>query len=116
MDAVDVTTIICPGCGAELAAAASRCQKCGGATAPVGSADSKAKLNELLNRPWVIVVLMLHVGLLGIPWYWRTKYSLGARLFMVIASIVYTVAAVVFIVLMVRWLIHLAIGTLIALA
>jgi hypothetical protein len=68
------------------------------------------QLQQLLDRPWVIVVLMLHVGLLGIPVYWKTKYSLGARLFLVVASIVYTVSVVVMIVVMLQWLVHLVAG------
>ena len=53
---------------------------------------------------------MLHVGFLGIPVYWKTNYSLGVRLAMVIVSIVYTVSAVAFIVIMLRWLMQMAIG------
>ena len=32
---------------------------------------------------WLIIVLLLHVGLLGIPIYWRTKYSTTTRLFII---------------------------------
>ena len=71
------------------------------------SSESKEKLQQLLDRPWVIVVLMLHVGFLGIPVYWKTKYSLGARLLMVLASTVYTIGAVAFIMVMLRRLIHM---------
>ena len=109
MDALEVSTIICPGCGAELRPADEVCQQCGRMPKPAAS-DSKARLKQLLDRPWVLVVLILHVGFLGIPVYWKTNYSLGVRLFMVIASIVYTVGAVAFIVVMLRWLFHLATG------
>jgi len=110
MDAFHVTTILCPDCGAELRPTDEACEQCGRTTARPAATESKEKLKQLLDRPWVIVVLMLHVGLLGIPVYWKTNYSLGARLTMVIASIVYTVGAVAFIVAMLRWIIHMAIG------
>jgi hypothetical protein len=77
---------------------------------PSDMTESKEKLKQLLDRPWVIVVLMLHVGLLGIPVYWKTSHSLAVRLMMVVASIVYTVGAVAFIVVMLQWLIRMAAG------
>ena len=110
MNALHVTTINCPGCGAELQPIDRACQQCGHAMPKPAAIDSKEKLKQLLDRPWVIVVLMLHVGLLGIPVYWKTNYSLGARLLMVIASIVYTIGAVAFIVVMLQRLIRLATG------
>ncbi len=110
MDAGNVTTILCPDCGAELRPAHESCEQCGRAAAKQPSAESRERLKQLLDRPWVIVVLMLHVGLLGIPVYWKTNYSLAARLMMVVASIVYTVGAVWFIVVMLRWLFLMAIG------
>lgn len=109
MDTLKVTTIVCQDCGAELQPTDGACQQCGRGTAPAAP-DSKEKLKQLLDRPWVIVVLILHVGLLGIPVYWKTNHSLGARLTMVIASIVYTVGAVMFIVMMLRWLMQMVIG------
>ncbi len=108
MNAVNVTTIICPDCGAELRPTDESCKQCGRTAAKPAATDSKERLKQLLDRPWVIVVLMLHVGLLGIPVYWKTNYSLGARLMMVVASIVYTVGAVAFIVVMLRWLFRMA--------
>ena len=110
MDAVRVTTIQCPNCGAALRPTDVACRQCGHTMARPAATDSKAKLKQLLDRPWVLVVLILHVAFLGIPVYWKTNYSLGARLFMVVASIVYTVGAVAFIVVMLRWLIHLVTG------
>jgi ribosomal protein L40E len=110
MDAVNVTTIICSDCGAELEPTDETCRQCGRRTAKQQGSESKEKLNQLLDRPWVIVVLILHVGLLGIPVYWKTRYSLGARLFLVLASIAYTVGAVIFIVFTLQWMIHLVTG------
>ena len=110
MDALNITTMICPDCGAELRPTDEACAQCGHTTAKPAATESKEKLKQLLDRPWVIVVLMLHVGLLGIPVYWKTNYSLSARLVMVIASIVYTVGAVAFIVAMLQWLIRMATG------
>lgn len=66
--------------------------------------DSKQKLKQLFDNPWALLVLVLHVGFLGIPLYWKTKYSLPVRLLIIVASIVYTMAAVWFIVRMLGWL------------
>lgn len=68
------------------------------------ASSGRSELMQVMDRPWVIIVLLLHVGLLGIPVYLKTKYSLGTRIWICIASIVYTVAAVAFIVLMLRWI------------
>lgn len=110
MDALHDATIICPDCGAELRPVDETCAQCGGRAANRAATASKAKLKQLLDRPWVIVVLILHVGLLGIPIYWKTNYSRGTRLMMVVVSIVYTVAAVTFIVVMLRWLYRMLLG------
>ncbi|MBI2480700.1 MAG: hypothetical protein HYV60_19355 [Planctomycetia bacterium] len=110
MNAGNGTTVICTECGTRLPATADICLQCGGTIAKHQATESKEGLKQLLDRPWVIVVLILHVGFLGIPVYWKTNYSLGARLFMVVTSIVYTVSAVALLVLMLQWLIHRFIG------
>lgn len=69
--------------------------------------EARQQFKELLDRPWFIVVLILHVGFLGIPLYWRTKYSLGVRVMIVVASIAYTVGAVACIVWMLRALVRM---------
>ena len=98
MEAETIDTIICPGCHAELAASDEVCSQCGAAT------TDKRPPEELINRPWVLIVLMLHVGLLGIPFYWKTKYSVGTRLLIILASIAYTVFAVTFIIWMLGYI------------
>lgn len=62
------------------------------------------KLKELVEKPWVLVVLVLHVGVLGIPIYWKLNYSLRGRLTVILASLAYTVFAVFAIVWMLRWI------------
>ncbi len=69
-----------------------------------GETPPRSEVMQLMDRPWVIIVLLLHVGFLGIPIYWKTKYSVGVRLGIIVASIAYTLFAVVFIVLMLRWI------------
>lgn len=71
----------------------------------------RSEFMQVMDRPWVIIVLVLHVGFLGIPLYWKTKYSVSTRIWIIIASIVYTVGAVAFIVLTLRWIAHI-LGTL----
>ena len=68
------------------------------------TAPARSELMQVMDRPWVIVVLLLHVGFLGIPVYWKTKYSVSTRIWICVASIVYTVGAVVFIVVMLKWI------------
>jgi hypothetical protein len=59
---------------------------------------------KVMDRPWAIILLLLHVGFLGIPIYWKTNYSVGTRVWISLASIVYTVAAVAFIFFTLRWI------------
>jgi len=59
------------------------------------AADSKS---TVIDRPWVILVVLLHVGFLGIPLYWKANYSRNVRLAICVASVVYTVVAVAIIV------------------
>jgi hypothetical protein len=62
------------------------------------AAKAASKNDQLFDRPWFIIVLMLHVGLLGIPAYWATRYSRRTRVMLVVVSILYTVVAVAIIV------------------
>ncbi len=105
MDAADLNSIICPRCGADLPPTVAICSHCGGSTlADRSQPKSNQHLTQLLDRPWVLVVLLLHVGLLGIPIYWRTKYSLPTRLLLVVGSIAYTVTVVALVILILRWI------------
>jgi len=63
-------------------------------------------IQRLLNRPWMLVVVVLHLGFLGIPLYWKTRYSVGTRIGIIVLSILYTVGAVIFIIAMIRYIIH----------
>ncbi|MCP4887026.1 hypothetical protein N9D23_11055 [Rubripirellula sp.] len=64
----------------------------------------RSELMKVMDRPWAIILLLLHVGFLGIPIYWKTNYSVGTRVWISLASIVYTVAAVAFIFFTLRWI------------
>jgi tellurite resistance protein TehA-like permease len=72
--------------------------------------DAKQKLQRMFDSPWAMLVLVLHVGVLGIPLYWKARYSLAVRLLIILGSIVYTVAAVWAIVWMCGWLIRRLFG------
>jgi len=50
-----------------------------------------------MDQPWLLAVVLLHVGFLGIPVYWRTKYSTSVRLAIIAASIAYTLFVVIFV-------------------
>jgi hypothetical protein len=93
-----IATIICPDCHAELEAHRERCPHChttlrvSTASPQAGAADEERL--RILDRPWMIAVLVLHVGFLGIPLYWKTRYSVGTRLAICVLSVLYTVFAV----------------------
>ena len=99
MEARAVTTFVCRTCHADLDVDAKFCGQCGAPTAERQAeiAGSTAH-NRLLDRPWFLIVLVLRVGVLGIPAYWQTKYSAATRLLIIIASILYTLFAIVVIV------------------
>jgi hypothetical protein len=92
-----ITNVICPRCATEVDAKAVRCTRCGanldGTVEPVIMA-TVAHARPLTDRPWFILIVLLHVGLLGIPYYWKTGYSLRARWLMCFASVAYTIFAV----------------------
>jgi hypothetical protein len=87
-----VTEIICPRCESVLEADANRCPACGAATA--APPETVKPQITMIDRPWLIALVILHVGLLGIPLYWKTKYPVHTRVLIVTISIVYTIAAV----------------------
>ncbi|MGE0759931.1 MAG: hypothetical protein AB7F89_00965 [Pirellulaceae bacterium] len=103
MNALLVSTILCDRCHAEISAQVRQCPHCGAAqtvatlsgnTATPAAAPHSEYRERLIDKPWLLTVVLLHVGLLGIPLYWTTRYSLGVRLGICLASVVYTIAAV----------------------
>jgi hypothetical protein len=96
-EAVLVASIVCSQCDTALDPAADVCPSCGAAVSGA-RASSPGSRQRILDRPWLIIVLMLHLGVLGIPLYWKTSYSLKTRWLLVFLSIVYTAFAVAVIV------------------
>lgn len=86
----EIASVLCPQCRALLPVSMDHCSECGYSTRSGGASHD----TRFIDRPWVLVVLFLHVGLLGIPVYWATRYSWQTRLAMVFGSILYTVVAV----------------------
>ena len=84
---------VCPECNATLAPTADVCPRCHAALGRPAQ-HKRTDADRLIDRPWLIVVLLLHLGVLGIPLYWSTRYSIGVRTLIVLASIVYTILAV----------------------
>jgi len=97
MESSSVISIICPKCKTTLDPGDDVCHQCG-ATATSGVETNDAPRTRLIDRPWLLIVVLLHVGLLGIPLYWKTKYSLSVRLGIIAASIAYTVFALTIII------------------
>ena len=82
MEPLWVNTIICPRCGAELDAAASRCNQCGspaGADEPGDEHRSpegsrSASLQKLIDNPWAILGFLFGAALvLGLPFLWKSR-------------------------------------------
>ena len=98
MNSILVATIICPHCHAELEAERDVCPHCRTSLRKgAGNGEGAGKQNHVLDRPWILLVLLLHVGLLGVPIYLRTRYSLKTRILICLASVAYTVFVVWFI-------------------
>jgi len=99
MDQEFIGTIVCPHCGVEVSPDATLCPQCGCGLIVAGAdASVDPQQNRLRDEPWFILVLLLHLGVLGIPFYLVTRYSLVVRLALVVASILYTlfvIAAVI---------------------
>ena len=98
MESYSVTSIICPHCATALDPTDDVCHQCGTNTTS-GVDTNDAPRSRMMDRPWLLVVVLLHVGVLGIPLYWKTKYSTSVRLAIIAVSIAYTLFAVTFIVL-----------------
>jgi len=97
MESYSVTSIICPNCTIELEASEDVCHQCGAKTTCDVDVNDKPR-TKLVDRPWLLIVVLLHVGVLGIPMYWKTKYSTSVRLAIIGASIAYTVFALAIII------------------
>jgi len=93
MEAYSVVSIVCPNCGTALEPADDVCHRCGARTS-IAAPQSAAPRARLMDRPWLLIIVVLHVGVLGIPLYWKTKYPAPVRLAIIGASVVYTVLAV----------------------
>ena len=98
-----VATIVCPSCHRELELAQDVCPRCGNRIANAAT-TSTDDVFRVIERPWVLTILLLHVGLLGIPIYLKTGYSLRTRLLICAISIAYTIVAVAIIVGVGSWL------------
>jgi hypothetical protein len=86
-----IDSIVCPNCERALDPTASNCPDC--QTSTSDKTDPR-----LVDRPWLILIVLLHLGILGIPLYWCTRYSLKTRLAIVLLSVVYTLVAVAIII------------------
>lgn len=91
-----IAKIVCPRCHTEVDAHQERCPACHAFMGPSPAAENASEL-RVIDRPWILAVLILHVGLLGIPMYWKTRYSVRTRVLICVLSVVYTLFAVAFI-------------------
>jgi len=106
MEPVSVNTIICPACGAELAAISQECDRCGSATI---SGDDRgaterptvSSQQKLIDNPWVILGLLFGVAAgFGLPFLWKSSgFSRYWKVVLSVIVIVYTI--------LILWLIYL---------
>lgn len=115
MDSFTLDSIICPACEAELPAKATSCDHCGANTAaPSALADGQdgrsatadgekdspgAQPARLADRPWIIAIVLLHLGIFGATWYWKLNHSREVRIALVVVSFFYTL----FVAIVVYW-------------
>lgn len=93
-----VTTIVCAECGAELPPSANVCPGCGAAAAvtaaekPPQMAGSTAGVRSLLDRPWLILILLFFVtAILGLPLLWISRgFSLAWKIVLSVVVTTYT--------------------------
>src|SRR5690349_4189573 len=90
---LDSGVLSCPTCGENISRTSAECPRCRTPRA-LDAEILRDPPTPMLDRPWVLLVLILHLGLLGIPVYWKSHHSLSARIGMVVFSIVYTIFAV----------------------
>lgn len=100
----------CSRCEAQLSDGAERCDYCG-ALVKRQAASAAERDRRLMENPWVMLILVLHLGVLGIPLYWRAKYSPAQRWLVIAGSIAWTLFVVVVCWIMLRWLWSLMAGT-----
>jgi predicted amidophosphoribosyltransferase len=105
MESYSVTSIVCPNCTTDLDPSDDICHQCGANTSS-GVETRDGSRGRLIDRPWLLIVVLLHVGLLGIPMYWKTKYSTRVRLVIIAVSIAYTIFSLVIIIGMGMYIIN----------
>jgi ribosomal protein L40E len=105
MEPVSVNTIICPACGAELAAAAQECDHCGSATTG-GDRRSEAEpptvssQQKLIDNPWAIIGLLFGVAAgFGLPFLWKSRGF--STFWKVVLSVIVTLYTI-----LILWLIY----------
>jgi hypothetical protein len=85
--------MLCPRCHTAIVESVGSCPQCRQACEPVLQAEPVNA--RLIDEGWLIVLVLLHLGCLGIPLYLMTRYSLTTRLALVLVSILYTALVVV---------------------
>jgi len=79
MEPVSVDTIICPACGAELAASAQSCDGCGSSTSGGGDAgnpnhETVSSQQKLIDNRWVVIGLLFGVAAgFALPFLWKSR-------------------------------------------
>lgn len=106
MEPVLVNTVICPACGAELAAAMQECDRCGSQTSGsngAGKTDGSAVSSQqkVIDKPWVVLGLLFGVAAgFALPFLWKSNAF--SRFWKAVLTVI-----VAFYTILILWLIYL---------
>ena len=90
-----MTTDLCPGCGAVVAAGANFCGGCGKPLGPMAPAQTAAKPRWYYNVWFVLLTLFFVAGPFGLPLVWKNpRFSRGVKIALTLVMVVYTVALI----------------------
>lgn len=87
--------MFCPRCQIQLSESVTQCPRCGVPCEPILVAEPVD--SRLIDEVWVLVIIVLHLGCLGIPLYLVTRYSLTTRWLICLVSILYTLFVIWFV-------------------
>lgn len=100
MEALNASQFFCPRCSAEVSASAIHCPRCGAAL----SGDAPAR-RDLLDNPWFIIgLLFLATGALGLPLLWRSRgFSSVSKVVIGVVVTIYTILLIALAAWAVMW-------------
>lgn len=86
--------VVCPSCGAAMAADDDACAACGAELSAVAPVTARKK-KSFVDAKWFIISMMVFAALfLGFPLLWRSKaFSLGEKIFWTVVVLLESILA-----------------------